>query len=123
MISGNILEKPGLSRVEIGSVRFNSMTNSYQLFDGKNWITIDISISGNEGGFGGTGEAGKGGFGGAGGTGVGTDTTGGQISSTRKITDKYLEEQYTELKQLKKKYEKMRDKLKVFEILKQNDNE
>ena len=36
----------------------------------------------------------------------------------RNITDEFLEEEYPELKQLKEEYEHMRDKLKVFEILK-----
>ena len=36
----------------------------------------------------------------------------------RNLTDEYLEEQYPELRALKKQYEEERDKLKVFEILK-----
>lgn len=38
----------------------------------------------------------------------------------RQITDEYLEEQYSDLKPLREEYERMRDKYKVFEILKQD---
>lgn len=38
----------------------------------------------------------------------------------RRITDEYLEEQYPDLKPLREEYEQMRDKYKVFEILKQD---
>jgi len=38
----------------------------------------------------------------------------------RRITDEYLEEQYPDLKPLREEYERMRNKYKVFEILKQD---
>ena len=89
-----------LKKIPVGTVRWDSNSYSSQVFNGTEWITI---VSGME---------------------LSSIFNQEYLRQDNKqnLTDNYLEEQYTELKQLKEKYEQMRDKLKVFEILKQNDN-
>ena len=84
----------GLSKPIVGSLVIDHATLRMKIFDGKTWI--DVSEEALED----------------------LDKVESMYFNKRNITDEFLEEEYPELKQLKEEYEHMRDKLKVFEILK-----
>lgn len=78
---------------QVGDMVYKHETMEIMLYDGTDWVAMDM---------------------------YSLPLT-GIAAHTPTLTDEYLEEQYPELRELKEAYNEKRDKLKVFEILKLNE--
>lgn len=99
MAVNNISFHDPLTKPIVGSIIHDYINDNYKIFDGKHWIIAEMNNNDHA---------------------VLTEWY-TKWFNKEKLSDEYLEQQYPELKQQKEEYEQMRDKLKVFEILKQND--
>ncbi len=95
--TGVTFYRSGTGKPQCGHITHDHLTDTYKIFDGTTWRILGVGYKVDD-----------------------LDGMLGKWLHRQELSDDYLEEQYPELKQLKEEYKIMRDKLKVFEILKQN---
>lgn len=84
-------------RPVVGDMMIDHLTLTTKIFDGTDWYEITNEDLGDN-----------------------LRAIESRWQNRRQITDEYLESEYPDLKPLREEYEQMRDKYKVFEILRQD---